>query len=307
MISVVIPVHNRPKAALRAARSALTQDLEGAAEVEVVLVDDASDPPLDLGPLERTRIVRLDRNGGPAVARNRGVAAARGELIAFLDSDDVWLAGKLARQLELYRKLARGEADWRLAVICGFYYPERASGRLEARMPMPGRDAMEFASGCWSAPGTVLLFHRNAFTHVGPLDERLRRLEDYDWLLRLALLGGRLEVAGIAGAVIAPSGLARSDIVGRNIARLEAKYGAGGEIALPPAVARRFAAYMALERAAASLADGHRVRGAASLAHSALLKPRLRGALLPFWTRSDAVPAEVAAIYRELAGTSTAS
>lgn len=300
MISVVIPVHNRPKAALRAARSALAQDIGGADEVEVVLVDDASAPPLDLGPVERTRVVRLDRNAGPAVARNRGVAAARGELIAFLDSDDVWLPGKLASQVKLYRTATGGNADWRLAVICGFYYPERGSGRLEARMPMPGRDVLEFASGCWSAPGTVLLFHRDAFTHVGPLDERLRRLEDYDWLLRFALLGGRLEVAQTMGAVIAPSGLARSDIVGQNIARLETKYGPGGEIALKADAARRFAAYMALERAAASLADGHRVRGIASLAHSALLKPRTEGALLPFWTRSDVVPEDIAAIYREL-------
>lgn len=302
MISVVIPVYNRPRAAHRAARSALAQQLDAGETLEVVLVDDASEPALEAGGLERTRIVRLERNAGPAAARNHGVAASRGENIAFLDSDDVWLPGKLARQIAVFRSLAASGDASRLAVVCGFYYPERATGRLEARMPMPGRSTLEFASGCWTAPGTVFMAHRSAFDRVGPLDERLRRLEDYDWLLRFGLAGGRLEVAEHLGAVIAPSGLARSQIVGENIARLQLKYGVDGEHRLQPAVARRFAAYLALETAAAALGEGQYARGLKSLAHSVVLKPRLTGALLPFWTRSAEVPAKIAERYRELAG-----
>lgn len=300
MISVVIPVYNRPASALRAARSALNQRLDDGATIEIVLVDDASNPPLDAGGLERTRIVRLERNGGPATARNRGIEACKGEWIAFLDSDDIWEPHKLARQLDLVRALPEGTDTSLLGIACGFYYPNRASGRLEYRLPIAGRSALEFASGCWISPGTTLLLHRSAFSRIGVFDERLRRLEDYDWLLRFGVAGGRIEVADYPGAVIAPSGLARPEIVADNVRRLEVKYDVGGELDLPDDVRRRLAAYMALERGAADLGDGRPVSGVRHMLRSILLKPRLRGALLPYWVRGHDIPVDVMERFRDL-------
>lgn len=300
MISVVIPVYNRPASAIRAARSALSQRLDDNEALEIVLVDDASSPPLDVGGLAQTRIVRLDRNGGPAAARNRGIEACHGEWVAFLDSDDNWQPQKLANQLAAVMASPDGADKALLGITCGFYYPNRASGRLEYRLPIAGRTAMEFASGCWVSPGTTLLLHRSAFERVGLFDERLRRLEDYDWLLRFGLAGGRIEVADYPGAVIAPSGLAHSQIVADSTRHLEAKYGLGGEIDLRIDVRRRFAAYMALERGVADLSCGRLVSGACQLLRSVVLKPRLRGALLPYWTRRDDVPLDAMAIFREL-------
>ena len=306
MISVIIPVFNRPLSAIRAARSVLLQQLDAGELLEILLVDDGSDPPLaldlaDLG-LERARLLRLDRNGGPAAARNRGVEASTGEFIAFLDSDDIWEPGKLARQLAMFRRLAAGRDKALLGIACGFYYPNHATGRLESRLPIAGRSALQFASGCWAAPGSVLLVHRTAFDRIGLFDTHLRRLEDYDWLLRFGLAGGRLEIVDHMGAVIAPSGLARSEVVSQSVARLAAKYGTDDGLLLPAVVRRRFDAYLELERAAAAFADRRRWRGVMRLSRSILLKPRLTTALLPFWTRGHIIPAPVVDRYRDLTG-----
>ena len=306
LISVIIPVFNRPQSAIRATRSALSQRLDSGDSLEVMLVDDGSEPPLQLDlaghGLDHTRLFRLAANGGPAAARNRGIEVSTGEYVAFLDSDDVWEPEKLARQLGLFRQLEEVRDKALLGIGCGFYYPNHTTGRLEARLPIAGRDALQFASGCWTAPGSVLLVHRLAFERIGLFDRRLRRLEDYDWLLRFGLAGGRLEVVDHMGAVIAPSGNARSGIVSQAIAQLAAKYGDFGEHALPGKVRRRFKAYLALERAAAEFADGQRLQGGANLLLSILRKPRVTAALLPFWRRSQLVPEPVAARYRELLG-----
>ena len=304
MISVIIPVFNRPMSAIRAARSALSQRLEPGDTLEVVLVDDASSPAVSLDnsglDLNRIRVLRLEQNSGPSAARNRGIEASTGEFIAFLDSDDLWEPDKLIRQLALFRLLQTRRDKALLGIVCGFYYPNHTTGRLEARLPIAGREAVQFASGCWTAPGTVLLVHRTVFERVGLFDSRLRRLEDFDWLLRFGLAGGRLEVVDHMGAVIVPSGLARSAVVGVANGQLADKYGDAGEHLLPGKVRRRFKAYLALERAAAEFADERRFQGGLSLLRSIVLKPRLTASLLPFWRRSQTIPPPVAERYREL-------
>lgn len=99
-VSVILPVYNRAASLGDAMRSVLAQSV---ADLELIVVDDASTE--DLGPVidaigdPRVRYIRLARNGGVSVARNAGLAAAEGTYIAFQDSDDLWLPGKLARQL----------------------------------------------------------------------------------------------------------------------------------------------------------------------------------------------------------------
>jgi glycosyltransferase involved in cell wall biosynthesis len=96
---VIVPVYNRPKFVREAIDSALAQDCPGGHEV--VVVDDGStdDTPRVLASYgDRIRVVRQG-NAGPAIARNHGFKEARGELLALLDSDDVWLPGKLAAQV----------------------------------------------------------------------------------------------------------------------------------------------------------------------------------------------------------------
>lgn len=103
VLSVVIPTWNRAALVCDAVNSALQQR---AGEVEVIVVDDASAD----GTAERLRsefgslirLVRLEHRRGPGGARNAGARLAHGEFVGFLDSDDLWLPGKLDAELRVF-------------------------------------------------------------------------------------------------------------------------------------------------------------------------------------------------------------
>ncbi len=100
-VSVILPVHNREQSLANSMRSVLDQCI---ADIELIVVDDASQA--DLKPIvesfndPRVVYIRREQNGGASIARNTGLAAAKGAFIAFQDSDDLWLPGKLKRQLD---------------------------------------------------------------------------------------------------------------------------------------------------------------------------------------------------------------
>lgn len=111
LLSVVIPTWNRARLVCEAVESALAQR-DG--RVEVIVVDDGStdDTAGELsrrfGP--RVRLLRMARRGGIGAARNAGARLACGELIAFLDSDDLWLPGKLDAELRVFERFPEAEA-----------------------------------------------------------------------------------------------------------------------------------------------------------------------------------------------------
>ena len=114
LVSIVVPVFNAALTIDRALRSIEAQSYPN---WEAVFVDDASE---DGGAQRiesaaardrRFRLIRLDLNAGPAQARNLGISAAKGELVAFLDADDEWLPEKLERQVAAFA------ADPRLALV----------------------------------------------------------------------------------------------------------------------------------------------------------------------------------------------
>ena len=106
-VSVIIPTYNRRAMVCEAIDSVLAQTLTS---FELIVVDDGSSDGTadDLARLvaERAETVRIERtaNRGPSAARNRGVAMARAPLVAFLDSDDLWLPEKLERHLQFMRE-----------------------------------------------------------------------------------------------------------------------------------------------------------------------------------------------------------
>src|SRR6267378_4252792 len=98
LVSAVIPTRGRPELLLRAVRSVLAQTLR---EIEAVVVIDGQDPATEQA-MEtlarkdsRVRVIALPTSTGGSAARNRGVAEASGEWIAFLDDDDEWMPGKV--------------------------------------------------------------------------------------------------------------------------------------------------------------------------------------------------------------------
>lgn len=106
LVSIIIPTYNCLQYLPIALRSIQKQ---GVAELEIVIMDDgSSDGSWDYLTLaaacdKRIRPVKL-RNGGVVKARNHGLKMAKGQYIAFLDADDYWLSGKLARQLAFHRQ-----------------------------------------------------------------------------------------------------------------------------------------------------------------------------------------------------------
>lgn len=101
MVSVIVPTFNRGRTILRAINSILNQTYK---DIEVIVVDDCStdDTKIKIESLNNNMItyIKHDRNKGACAARNTGIKVARGEYIAFLDSDDEWMPAKVEKQLK---------------------------------------------------------------------------------------------------------------------------------------------------------------------------------------------------------------
>ena len=100
MYSIVIPCRDDPGGLAQALRSVLDQSV---ADIEVIVVDDGSAPPVEPPDDHRVTLVRHDVAKGPAAARNSGLRLARGEIVGFCDSDDMFEPGRLAAACELHR------------------------------------------------------------------------------------------------------------------------------------------------------------------------------------------------------------
>lgn len=277
-VSVVIPAFGR-HGQLTAAVASAGQQL--ARTDEIIVVDDGSSPPIPPPPRmaggPAIHLIRSERNGGPAKARNLGIAAARNELIAFLDSDDIWLAGKLAAQLPLLAS-PRGEL---VAVSCGWH--ETTQGLTSrTRIPAAGSGA-DFFAGCWFSPGSTLVLRKSVFDVCGLFAEDLRRLEDLEWFIRFGQAGGKLVVADVVGASLTRGSNARPDQVTAAARLISRRHSTGG--ARASRAAGDLAAYLDLERSAAFANASRRLAAFWFLARSLLRRPRLALPLRNWWRR----------------------
>jgi glycosyltransferase involved in cell wall biosynthesis len=137
----------------------------------------------------RLRYIRLPANAGGNAARNRGVEAATAQLIAFLDSDDLYLPNKLGFTVRAFAE--RPEMD---VLLDSFVkrYPERDRPDIELRNPLLDNNEaiLEalFNRRMWKAtPGIAA--RRGTVIAAGKFDEGLRRRQDFDFILRLAKVG----------------------------------------------------------------------------------------------------------------------
>jgi len=290
-VSVIIPVFNRQEKAERALASALSQHI---GDIEIVIVDDGSTEPFVLPSRltadDRVRIVRHSENRGAAAARNTGIAEAKGIWLAFLDSDDVWLPGKLDRQLAF---AAADHAENRTGrptcYATGFVLDNVATGKARALIPVESEEIADFASACWFCPGSTALMHRDATRAIGPIDTLLPRLEDLDWFLRMALKGGRLKVADFIGAEIEVGHKPDPEKLDIAADMLSRKWLSPDSIKrLPAGAGRKLEAYLQLEQASARLAAGHYPGGTGHLLRSFLAAPRVRLHLRQWWRTADA-------------------
>lgn len=206
MVSVVVPLFNRRRLIEETLRSALTQTHR---DTEVVVVDDGSTD----GSAEfvectfgnAVRLIRLERNQGRSVARNVGCEAARGELIAFLDSDDLWDATKLARQVPAFDDPEVVLVHCRVREIDG-------TGALRSRESATILRAFEIAeargydyagiTASWCRLYTpAVIVRRTILARTGGFDPALSRFEDWDLFWRVAKGGTVVTVPEVLASV----------------------------------------------------------------------------------------------------------
>lgn len=185
-ITVVIPTYNRAHIVGEAIQSVLDQQYPN---LELIVVDDGSadDTERAVQPfLSNIKFLRKP-NGGPASARNHGIAAATGELVAFLDSDDLYLPGKLARQVRQFQ----AEPETVLA-YCWFLISD-GDGRLRMgrRCRLHGSAYRELLGECMKGPlyPSAVMIRRTALEQAGTFDETMRIADDTDLFCRIARIG----------------------------------------------------------------------------------------------------------------------
>ncbi|MFT4109067.1 glycosyltransferase family 2 protein [Propionicimonas sp.] len=189
-VTAVIPTHNRPDQMRRALESVLTQNYDG--DIEVIVVFDAEEPyrpEVEVPPGRSLKTIVNNRSRGLAGARNSGILAAANEYVAFLDDDDWWFPGKLARQMPAFAPdtLLVGSA---MVLDDGEHRHERLIPVPEVTHAVLLRDRI---AGLHSS---TFVFRRDALLgDLGLVDENLPGSygEDYDLLLRTSGLG-RIDV-----------------------------------------------------------------------------------------------------------------
>ena len=181
-VTVVIPTYNRAALLVETIDSVLRQSF---ADLEIVVCDDGStdDTAARVRSFDpRVRYLRLAHTGRPGAPRNRGIAAARGELIAFLDDDDLWETEKLARQVELLDRTGANlvYTDRRLLFEDG-----ARSEPVDSAAPADPDGLTDLLlQGQFPSVCTVLM-HRSLLEQVGGFDETLVTGEDFDLWLRI--------------------------------------------------------------------------------------------------------------------------
>ena len=187
-VSVILPVHDREDTLGRAIQSVLDQSFR---DFELIVIDDGSkdksarvvkgfgDP--------RITFIQLSENRGGNVARNAGLKAARAPIIAFLDSDDMYLPHKLERVVEFFEE----QPDIEL-LVDSFVKVQPPGSRKErvARVNPVINDQDKFKRALftrqlWKATPSISV-RRDAAVRAGMFDETLKRLQDFDFLIRVA-------------------------------------------------------------------------------------------------------------------------
>ena len=189
-VTTVIATHGRGELLRRAIRSIAAQEYDGPLEILVVFDQSEIDPLEDLrAELPAGPTIALHENtraAGLAGARNTGIAAAEGALVAFCDDDDEWAPGKLAAQVALWDE--RPEA----AVIAAGITIVTVDGSIDRRPPMLTTRTDLLRSRVGELHPSSFLFRRaDLLSLPGGVDEEIPfgYGEDYDFLLRITELG----------------------------------------------------------------------------------------------------------------------
>lgn len=183
LVSVIIPAYNAEETLLETIQSVLSQTFT---DLEILIIDDgSSDNTVAIARAVQDPRVRVYtfKNGGAAMARNRGIAHSTGEFLSFIDSDDLWTPNKLEKQLDALQHMpdAGGVYSWTLIMNESGekFYPgncESYSGDVYAHLLLSN----------FIGSGSNMLVRRTASDTIGGFDTTLHSHEDWDYYLRLS-------------------------------------------------------------------------------------------------------------------------
>ncbi len=282
-LTFIIPSYGRQAKLERAISSILSQEAQ---PEEIIVVDDASLVPLTLPgsfvETNRVRIIRQPENRGPAVSRNIGMRAARTDWVSFLDSDDWLLPGTLHRRWKFLEDSERSApVKGRTIYGCGWQDVQSDGKILRERIPFPANQATDFFSGCWFSPGSCIILNQTLIVGVvGGSDCDLRRLEDYEWFLRIGLAGFELKIQSIIG-----TGIERGNNTNFAAVTIAAKAIRQRVGALTPngKLRRAAAAYLYYEQAASAWRERRLLRFVILMFASFIARPRWSIFPMPGW------------------------
>lgn len=188
--SVIIPTLNRSDMIDRALESARAQQ---DVDFEIIVVDDGSTADeaakiaAHVAGCPQAKLLRLDQNGGASRARNLGVQASSGDIVAFLDSDDWWLPDRLKWHLPCFGDPHVVATYNRARVTRG----DVLTRRTKVGRPKPAQWTMPVALAGWNFVGgcSLVCVRRSAFDHFGGFDTSLPSCEDWDLWIKLSTLG----------------------------------------------------------------------------------------------------------------------
>ena len=184
LVSVVIPTYNREHTIARAIHSVLNQTYKN---FEILIVDDKSTDNTTKAIQDfkdnRIKYLRHALNMGGGAARNSGIRIAKGEYIAFLDSDDEWLPEKIEKQLNLFSK-----SDDTLGVVyTGFYVVNEYGEKNNQWIPKErGNLFFKLLEGNFVGTSSTILAKTCYLKKIEGFDETLPSCQDWDLYLRLS-------------------------------------------------------------------------------------------------------------------------
>ena len=187
LISVVIPTYNRQNTITYCLKSVLAQTYknfeilvvdDGSTDQTVPIVSEICDP--------RIRLIEAKKNGGAQAARNIGIKAAKGEWIAFLDSDDYWKLDKLEKQVQILF-----DHNFDKNIVIHSNCEIQVNGKITNTWILPDCNGFAYEK-LLSGPTPMfqgLLVSKNLLKSIGLLDEEVPSYQEWDTAIRLAKEG----------------------------------------------------------------------------------------------------------------------